>query len=450
MQPIATKHNGQSGIAAHRLSSEQCQNNFKEKQRALDDHSARVEAERCYYCFDAPCTEACPTGIDVPGFIRMISSHNRLGAANLILTQNILGGTCARVCPVETLCEASCVRNTEQDRPVPIGLLQRYATDAAIEGGHTFFNREGESGKSIGVVGAGPAGLACAHRLATFGHDVTLYEAKEKPGGLNEYGLAVYKMTGNFAQKEIEYLTAIGGITLRYGIRVGQDLSIEDLQKSHDALFIGVGLAESNRLELEGEGCNGVDNAVDFIERLRQSDDPSSLPIGQRVVVIGGGMTAIDMATQARLLGAEEVTIVYRRGQEQMKASVKEQEFAQSLGVTIRHWAEPKAFKSEDNRLTGVVFSTTACADEGGETEFELPADMVFKAIGQSFIAFDNDSHDFNMEGGRLVVDEQRQTSLPGIWAGGDCIFGGDDLAVSAVQDGKTAAESMHQFLINR
>jgi len=450
MQPIATKHNGQPGIAAHRLSPEQCQNNFTDKHPALSAHSAQVEAERCYYCFDAPCTEACPTGIDVPGFIRMISSHNPTGAANLILSENIMGGTCSRVCPVETLCEQSCVRNTDEDRPVTIGLLQRYATDDAISRGDSFFKRVSESGRTVGVVGAGPAGLACAHRLALLGHGVTVYEAREKPGGLNEYGLAAYKMTADFAQKEIEYITAVGGIKMQYGIKVGQDVTFEELRNNHDALFIGVGLAQANTLEIENGDCTGVENAVEYIEALRQSEDLSSLPIGQRVVVIGGGMTAIDIASQARLLGAEEVTIVYRRGQEQMKASLKEQEFAQTIGVQIRHWAQPKALKCEDNRLTGIVFSTTAEEEGGAGTEFELPADMVFKAIGQSFVSFDSDGLLFNTEQGRLAVDDQRQTSIPGVWAGGDCIAGGDDLAVIAVQDGKIAAQSIHQFLTAR
>ena len=447
MELITTAHNGQSGVAPERLEEAECQRNFCEMHTPLEGNAARVEAERCYFCFDAPCTEACPTGIDIPGFIRMIANGNPVGAASLILEENIMGGTCARACPVETLCEGVCVRNHGDDRPVNIGLLQRYSVDEALDRGIAFFTRAESTGRTVGVVGAGPAGLACAHRLAVLGHKVVVYEARSKTGGLNEFGLAAYKMLNGFAQREADFITSIGGIEIVHDTGLGQEVSLDELQERHDALFLGLGLGGGNALGIPGEEGEGVEDAVGFIDRLRQTSALSSVPVGRRVVVIGGGMTAIDAAVQARLLGAEEVTIVYRRGPEAMKASIVEQEFAKIRGVSIRYWARPAAVILADGRANGVEFETAG--GSAMEEHFMLPADMVLKAIGQApHLGRAGEIERFEIEHGRLVVDEHRQTSCPGIWAGGDCVAGGDDLTVSAVQDGKVAANAMHQMLI--
>ncbi len=448
MELIATAHNGPAGIAAARLGEEDCRHNFCEMHSPLEANGARVEAERCYFCFDAPCLEACPTGIDVPGFIRMIANHNPAGAAGLILQENIMGGTCARACPVETLCEHACVRNQDDDRPVTIGLLQRYAVDQALDQDVNYFSRASDSGRSVGVVGAGPAGLACAHRLAVMGHSVVVYEAREKTGGLNEYGLAAYKMLNDFAQRESRFITSVGGIEIAHGKTFGHDFSLADLRDRHDGVFLGLGLGGGNTLGIPGETSAGVEDAVDFIDRLRQATRLSSIPVGKRVVVIGGGMTAIDVAVQAKLLGAEDVTLVYRRGPEQMKASAKEQDFARIRGVTIRFWAQPESVVHQDGSVTGVEFHLTGGPDgQRRPPNFVLDADMVFKAIGQAPQPLAEALAGFKRERGRLVVDANRLTSQAGVWAGGDCIAGGDDLTVSAVQDGKLAANAIHETL---
>ena len=296
------------------------------------------------------------------------------------------------------------------------------------------------------MVGAGPAGLACAHRLAVLGHDVVVYEARPKAGGLNEFGLAAYKMLNGFAQREVDFISSLGGIEIVHDSALGEGVTLDELQNRHDALFLGIGLGGGNALGIPGEEGKGVADAVGFIDELRQTNSLSSVPVGRQVVVIGGGMTAIDAAVQARLLGSEEVTIVYRRGPEAMKASIVEQEFAKIRGVSIRYWAQPAAVVLKDGQATGVEFQTTGGSAKG--ERFVMPADMVLKAIGQgAHLQRAGPTERFELQGGRLVVDEQRKTSCSGIWAGGDCVAGGDDLTVSAVQDGKVAANAIHQVL---
>lgn len=391
---------------------------------------------------------ACPTAIDIPLFIRQISTGNPLGSAQTIFAQNILGGMCARVCPTETLCEDVCVRNTAEDRPVEIGRLQRYATDIAMETGRQFFERKAPSGKKIAVVGAGPAGLAAAHRLAVNGHEVTILEAREKSGGLNEYGIATYKAVDDFAQREVNYVTAIGGITIEHGKALGRDYSLSDLSAEYDAVFLGMGLSGVNGLGIEGEDLSGVEDAVDFIAALRQAEDKATIPVGRRVVVLGGGMTAIDAAIQAKLLGAEEVTICYRRGKENMNASEYEQDLAASKGVIIRHWLAPKSIIGKDGKVAGIEVEYTAMTDGKlagtGETGI-IAADQIFKAIGQTFSATGLGALQF--EKGKIVVDVQGRTSIENVWAGGDCIGHGEDLTVSAVAQGRDAAESINSML---
>ncbi|TIR00633.1 NAD(P)-dependent oxidoreductase [Mesorhizobium sp.] len=440
------------GIAGGRLSAEQYADNFSDLHPPLDHHEALVEADRCYFCYDAPCMNACPTSIDIPMFIRQIATGNPLGSAKTIFDQNILGGMCARVCPTETLCEEVCVREVAEGKPVQIGRLQRYATDVAMDEGKQFYKRAEPTGKTVAVVGAGPAGLAAAHRLARHGHDVTILEARPKAGGLNEYGIAAYKSVDDFAQAEVDYVTAIGGIDIQNGKALGRDFQLSDLIRNYDAVFLGLGLGGVNALRAEGEDKDGVANAVEFIAELRQASDLSSLPVGRRVVVIGGGMTAIDAAVQSKLLGAEEVTICYRRGQEHMNASGFEQDLAAANGVTIRHWLQPKRVIAENGKVSAIELEYTAMNGDklaGTGEMLRLNADQVFKAIGQSFVPahLNGSVASIELDGGRIRVDAEGRTSLAKVWAGGDCIFGGDDLTVSAVAQGRDAAESIHRAL---
>ena len=440
-------------VRAARLSDEKIASNLADMHPPLTPSEAIIDADRCYFCYDAPCTTACPTGIDIPGFIQKIRSGNIKGSAHTILSENIMGGMCARVCPTEVLCEEACVRNTHEDRPVRIGLLQRYATDPIFENNTPLFERAPATGRKVAIVGGGPAGLSCAHRLAMLGHSATIFEPMQKLGGLNEYGIAAYKTVNDFAAREVEYILGIGGIEVRTGVGLGKDLSLTELRKKFDAVFLGFGLAGVNGLGLDGEQIEGVANAVDYIAALRQAPGKTSLPVGRRVVVIGGGMTAIDIAVQSKALGSEEVTLVYRRGQEHMNASRYEQEFAQTRGVGVRTWAAPRKLLVSDGHVRGVEFETTRAGKDGkpegtGQT-WALDADVVFKAIGQKMLTdpLAQSTEIVELKDGRIVCDDERKTSLPGVWAGGDCVFGGEDLTVSAVQDGKVAALSIDRFL---
>ncbi|HZV67667.1 MAG TPA: FAD-dependent oxidoreductase, partial [Telluria sp.] len=302
----------------------------------LTARQAAIESARCLYCYDAPCTRICPSAIDVASFIRNIHDQNINGAAYGILKQNILGGSCARVCPTEILCEDACVRNHDAEgQPVKIGLLQRHALDHASFSTHPF-TRAPSTGKKIAVVGAGPAGLSCAHRLSMLGNDVVIFEAREKSGGLNEYGIAKYKLTDDFAQKEVEFLLSIGGIEVQHGRTLGANLHLQDLHTQYDAVFLALGLNASRQLGLTGEDAPGLMAAVDYIATLRQSDDLAKLPVPRRAIVIGAGNTAIDMAVQIKRLGAEDVTLVYRRGFESMSATHHEQDIAKDNQVRMR------------------------------------------------------------------------------------------------------------------
>ncbi|MEO0998283.1 MAG: NAD(P)-dependent oxidoreductase [Pseudomonadota bacterium] len=426
--------------------------NFDDLHPPLSRAEALIEADRCYFCYDAPCTTACPTDIDIPGFIQKIRSDNIRGSAHTILRENIMGGMCARVCPTEVLCEAACVRYTHEEKPVNIGLLQRYATDPVLAGNTQLFERAERTGKTIAVVGGGPAGLSCAHRLATLGHDVVVYSRDDKLGGLNEYGIAAYKTIDDFAQHEVDYILSIGGIEVVTGVALGADLSLADLRSKHDAVFLGFGLGAVNELGIDNEDLAGVENAIDYIGDLRQAEDKAALPVGKNVVVIGGGMTAIDIAVQSKRLGAERVSIAYRRGPEQMGASVLEQRLALTDGVSIHHWARPVALHGEDF-VTGIELEKTQPGADGslrgtGETR-TLAADVVFKAIGQRLAETSlGDALDgIELSRSKIVVDESRATSLPGVWAGGDCVADGDDLTVTAVQHGKVAAIAIDRQL---
>ena len=438
-------------IQANRLSAGDYARNFADASPPLSVSQALLEAERCLYCFDAPCATACPTGIDVPSFIKRIADGNLRGSARTILEANPLGGMCARVCPTENLCEKVCVRNTQEGRPVQIGRLQRHAVDALMESAQPqLFTRAAPTGKTVAVVGAGPAGLACAHTLARLGHAVVVYDAKPKAGGLNEYGLASYKTPDDFAQKEIAWLLDIGGITLRQGWRLETPAQLDALRQDHDALFLGMGLQQTHLLGVPGEHLGGVQDAVDFIATLRQTPNVDTLPVGRRVVVIGGGMTAVDAAVQSKLLGAQEVHMVYRRGPEHLSASNAEQEWAQTHGVTLHHWLAPEEIVGADGQASGVRFAHQALVDgkqqATGETH-TLAADTVLKAIGQGLGNPVLAQAGLALQDGRIATDAVGQTNLPGVWAGGDCRAGGLDLTVEAVEHGKQSARAIHQHL---
>ena len=438
-------------IKSHRLSKKEIEDNFSDLHAPLTPIEALIEADRCYFCYDAPCTKACPSDIDVPGFIQSIRSDNLTGAAEKILSENIFGGMCARDCPTEELCQQACVRNDHEDKPVEIGLLQRYATDSVLENGVKLFSRKKDTGKSIAVVGAGPAGISCAHRLSVLGHNVTVYDSKDKLGGLNEYGIAAYKSTNDFAQQELDYILDIGGINIQTGMELGKQITLEGLQKQFDAVFLGCGLGTVNQLNLENENISGVIDAVEYIANLRQTSNKDELMVGKNIVVIGGGMTAIDIAVQSKLLGAEQVTIAYRRDKNAMAASEYEQTLAKKHDVQIQYNLSPKQLISDESNVSAIVFDVMSSQNDGsinatGES-LTLKADVVFKAIGQKLVTEGLTDNSLELEKGRIVVDENRKTSLTKVWAGGDCILDGDNLTVSAVQDGKLAAISINETL---
>ena len=434
------------GVVGARLAPEVLAENFSDLHPPFDAHSAAVAADRCYFCYDAPCTTACPTTIDIPLFIRQIQTGNAAAAARTIFDQNILGGMCARVCPTETLCEEVCVRETAEGKPVDIGLLQRFATDTIMASGDHPYSRAADTGKKIAIVGAGPAGLACAHRLAMKGHSVTIFDARRKAGGLNEFGIASYKTVEDFAAAEVDWLLQIGGIELEFGRGLGDGLSLETLQADHDAVFLGMGMSGVNALRAPGEDKDNVLDAVDFIADLRQADDLVGLGVGRNIVVIGGGMTAVDAAVQSKLLGAESVTMVYRRGRDRMGASDFEVDLATSKGVRIICHAMPVAVHG-NGAVAEVEFEYTV--EKAGKLigtgeVFCVSADQVFKAIGQRISGV---PEALKVAGGKIEVTGDGRTSVEGVWAGGDCASGGDDLTVTAVAEGRDAAEDIHMNL---
>ena len=430
------------GITSGRLSAEVYEVEFSDLHPPLDPHEALVAADRCYFCHDAPCITACPTDIDIPLFIRQIATGTPDAAARTILSQNIMGGMCARVCPTETLCEEVCVREVAEGKPVEIGRLQRHATDHLQAQGKHPFTRAAATGKTVAVVGAGPAGLSCAHRLAMLGHDVVVMDARAKPGGLNEYGIAAYKTPHGFAQAEVDWLLQIGGIELRHETALGRDVTLAQLQDDYDAVFLGMGLGGVNALDAEGSDKAGVVDAVDFIADLRQAGDVGNVPIGRDVVVIGGGMTAVDAAVQAKLLGALNVTLAYRRGRDRMNASRFEQDLAASKGVRIVNHVVPRAVLG-NGAVREIQFDyVDADMNRTGQT-LSLSADQIFRAIGQTLEGDDLPT----LEGRKIATDARGRTSLDGVWAGGDCTGTGDDLTVTAVAQGRDAALDIHAAL---
>jgi dihydropyrimidine dehydrogenase (NAD+) subunit PreT len=429
--------------------------NFADINPALTAAEALHEANRCLYCYDAPCMHACPTHIDVPSFIKKIASGNLIGSARVIFDANPIGATCARVCPVEVLCEGACVEKTLLQKPIEIGRLQRYATDHALANGKQVFDRAESNGKSVGIIGSGPAGLSCAAYLVRLGYDVTIYERKPIAGGLDTYGMAEYKMPQSVSLAEVDRVAAMGvKFILNTEIVAGDDttevlgevnrVSCELLKEWHDVIFVGAGLGSTNLLGVPGEDLDGVYDALDFVERVKTREF-TSVPLGKMVTVIGAGNTAIDAVTQAKRLGAARVLMIYRKTAREMPAYDYEFELAKQDGIEFVWQAAPVGILSDD----GVRVSSLRCERTDGSLElFEIHCDMVIKAVGQTKrkIFFEKVVGVETDDRGRVVVNEHFQTTNPKVFAGGDCVNGGGE-AVEAAQMGKLAAQGIHETL---
>jgi glutamate synthase (NADPH/NADH) small chain len=426
------------------LNLEQIEKNFSEINPALTPAEAMHEANRCLYCYDAPCIHACPTHIDVPSFIKKIASGNLLGSARVIFDANPIGATCARVCPVEVLCEGACVEKTLLQKPIEIGRLQRHATDYAMEKGRQIFTKGPANGKSVGIVGSGPAGLSCATYLARLGYDVTIYERKAMAGGLDTYGMAEYKMPQKVSLDEVEHVEKVG-VKFELNTDIGHTVAFEHLTFKHDAVFLAIGLGETNRMNIPGEEFEGVYDALDFIE-LVKTRDWMSVPLGKTVAVIGAGNTAVDAVTQAKRLGAERVVMVYRRSEKDMPAYDYEYELAKKDGIEFAWNSAPIGILEGENGSRLIL----RCERTGDFNElYEIPCDMVIKATGQQKMrSFLQDVAGVETdEKGRVTVNDKMQTSNPKIFAGGDCANGGAE-AVDASQMGKLAAQGIHSSLM--
>jgi dihydropyrimidine dehydrogenase (NAD+) subunit PreT len=440
--------------AGERQGREALEARFADTPPPLATDEALVEAARCLFCYDAPCTRACPTHIDVPRFIRQVLHRDELGAARTILDANIFGGSCARACPTEVLCEGACVDRTLMKAPVQIGRLQRHACDAAATAGVSFFEPGPATGKRVAVIGSGPAGLACAHALRRYGHEVVVFEARGLPGGLDSLGIAAYKITTEFALAEIEAIRRIG-IEIRLDHRVDGG-EVRALLDTYDAVFLGIGLGRTMPLGIEGEDLEGVWEALDFIFQTH-TRPLAECTVGSEVVVIGAGNTAIDVATAAKRLGAGTVTIAYRRSEALMPAFAYEYELAKADGIRFAWFAQPVRVVGGGGGARGVEFVRTELDDARSRhgrvrpvpgSNFVLPADMVVKALGQEplldvIAALPGLEH----EKGRIRVDRATgATSVAGLFAGGDCLRNGGEV-VDAVEDGKIAARGIHAAL---
>jgi dihydropyrimidine dehydrogenase (NAD+) subunit PreT len=441
-------------IASNKLSAAQYAENFSDIHPPFETYNAAmVEANRCLFCYDAPCIKSCPTGINVPKFIKQIVTDNVKGSAHTIFLSNIMGAGCSKVCPVEKLCEGSCVFNLMDEPPIPIAKLQRYSTEIAMKNNWQLFERKKAAGKRVAVVGAGPAGLSCAHMLSREGIDVTIYEKESKGGGLMTYGIAAYKVTPQFCEDEVDYILSIGGIVVKYNQELGKDISLAELQKNYDAVYLGIGVGLARQLDIPGEGLEGVEDAIEFIYHLRDKGF-SAIPVGDKVAVIGMGMTAIDAATQAKRLGAKEVTMLYRRTQDQMPCTQHELDIAMLDGCKIVWLAAPKELKGIDGKVSQIICSVMKLGEpdasgrrspvETRET-FSLDVDMVIKAAGQMPFEELINTNQLENNNGKIKI-ENSATTIKGVFAGGDCVNGGREV-VDAVQAGKDGAAAILKYL---
>ena len=442
-------------ISNNRLTDEQYQQNFNDIHPPFETKDAAlVEANRCLYCYDAPCTKSCPTGINVPKFIKQIASGNVKGSAHTIFSSNIMGAGCSKVCPVEKLCEGACVFNLMEEEAIPIAKLQRYSTEKAMENNWHLFDRKKPAGKKVAVVGAGPAGLSCAHVLSREGIDVTIYEKEAKGGGLMTYGIAAYKVTPQFCENEVNYILGIGGIEIKYNQELGKNISLAELQKIYDAVYLGIGVGLARRLDIPGEELEGVEDAIKFIYDIRDKGY-DKVAVGDKVAVIGMGMTAIDAATQAKRLGAKEVTLVYRRTEKEKPCTQVELDIAKLDGCEIIWLASPKEVIGENGKVKQLICSTMKLGEpdasgrrspvDTGKT-FSLDVDMVIKAAGQMPFEELVNKNQLENKNGKLVIKDKAATNIEGVFAGGDCVNGGKEV-VDAVQAGKDGAAEILKYL---
>lgn len=441
-------------IINSRLTNEQYAENFSDIHPPFETKDAAlVEANRCLFCYDAPCMKSCPTGIDVPKFIKQIATENIKGSAHTIFVSNIMGAGCSKVCPVEKLCEGACVYNFMEEKPIAIAKLQRYSTEKAMAENWHLFKRKESTGKKVAIVGAGPAGLSCAHVLSREGIDVTIFEKESKGGGLMTYGIAAYKVTPQFCEDEVNYILSIGGIEIKYDQELGKNISLPELQQHYDAVYLGIGVGLARQLDIPGEDLEGVEDAIKFIYDIRDKGF-DKVAVGEKVAVIGMGMTAIDAATQAKRLGAKEVTMLYRRTQEEMPCTQHELDIAMLDGCKITWLASPKEIKGTDGKVNELVCSIMILGEpdasgrrspvDTGET-FSLSVDMVIKAAGQMpFEQLIIDNGIMNNKG--KIIIENSATNIAGVFAGGDAVNGGKEV-VDAVQAGKDGALSILSFL---
>lgn len=446
-------------ILNNRLTSEQYTLNFADIHPPFENYDAAlVEANRCLFCYDAPCMKMCPTSINIPKFIKQITTENIKGSAKTIFSSNIFGAGCGKVCPVEKLCEGACVYNFLEEPPIPIAKLQRYSTEKAIEEKWQFFERKKTAlsveVKKVAIVGAGPAGLSCAHALSREGIDVTIYEKESKGGGLMSYGIAAYKLTPGFCEDEVEYILSIGGIEVKYKHELGKDITLEELTQQYDAIYLGIGVGLTRNLGIKGEELEGVVDAIDFIYNLRDKGY-SDIPVGDKVAVIGLGMTAIDAATQAKRLGASEVTIVYRRTHDEMPCTQREMDIALLDGCKVKWLSAPKKIHGHKGKVTGLEcsFMELGEPDSSGrrsptETKdtFTLHVDMVIKATGQIPFTKLVEESELENKSGRISIEANGRTSVAKVFAGGDSVNGGKEV-VDAVQAGKDGAKGILEFL---
>ena len=444
-------------ITNFRLTSDEYAGNFSDIHPPFENLTAAlVEANRCIFCYDAPCMKSCPTSIDVPKFIKQIVTENIKGSAHTIFSSNIMGGGCSKVCPVEKLCEGACVYNLMDEEPIQIARLQRYSTEKAIANKWPLFKRKPSNGKRVAVIGAGPAGLSCAHVLSREGIDVTVYEREAKGGGLMTYGIAAYKVTDQFCEDEVEYILSLGGIEIKYNQELGKDITLAALHSLYDAVYMAIGVGLARQLAIPGEEMEGVEDALKFIYDIR-THDYSQVKVGENVAVIGMGMTAIDAATQAKRLGAKQVTMVYRRTQAEMPCTEVELNLAKLDGCNIVWLAAPKEVLGIDGKVTQLVCSQMVLGepDASGRRspvdtgkDFMLDVDMVIKAAGQ--MPFEDLISATNLQNqyGKIVIDGNGVTSIAGVFAGGDCVNGGREV-VDAVQAGKDGAAGILKYLEN-
>jgi dihydropyrimidine dehydrogenase (NAD+) subunit PreT len=424
--------------------------NFAQLKPLMNRTEALYESARCLFCFDAPCIQACPSGIDIPQFIRQINSGNETGAARTIYEANYFGNACGKVCPTEVLCEGACVYNLQEVKPIEIGRLQSYATTKVIRENKKLFGPGAATGRRVAIIGAGPAGISCACELRALGYAVDVFEAQSQPSGLTVYGVAPYKITNEETLAEMAYLQAQFGYSVRYNSPIVSREQLIELEAQYDAIFLGIGLGETNELGLPGEDKINCTGAVEFIAELRQRHH--ELKVGRRVIVLGGGNTAMDAASESARLGAEDVVLAYRRGKDEMGAYEFEYDLAKGVGVKGLFNVAPLEIVGDDY-VTGVRFIRTETAAgrvrEVAGSEFILPCDMVIKATGQAkrtgFLTLipglETDSK------GRILTDNVTgQTTNPKYFASGDARNGGAEV-VNAAAEAKLAARGIHAFL---